>query len=55
VTNPTPSNRARGGAGHGIVGMCERAALIGGSLDAGESDGIFEVRASLPYGADGGP
>jgi hypothetical protein len=35
--------------------MRERAALIGGSLDAGESGDLFEVRASLPYGADGGP
>jgi signal transduction histidine kinase len=55
VKNPIPSNRAPSGAGHGIVGMRERAALIGGSLDAGESGDLFEVRANLPYGADGGP
>jgi signal transduction histidine kinase len=51
VTNPIPSNRAPGGAGHGIVGMRERAALIGGTLEAGASDGVFRVRADLPYGA----
>jgi signal transduction histidine kinase len=50
VTNPIPSNRAPGGAHHGIVGMRERAALIGGSLDARASDGVFRVRARLPYG-----
>jgi signal transduction histidine kinase len=55
VTNPIPSNHAPSGAGHGIVGMRERAALIGGTLHAGESGGIFEVRANLPYGGDGGP
>jgi signal transduction histidine kinase len=40
-----------GAAGHGLVGMRERAALFGGSLSAGPRDGNgFEVRASLPYG-----
>ena len=51
VTNPIPSTRAPGEAGHGIVGMRERAALIGGSLNAGASDGVYRVRARLPYGA----
>jgi signal transduction histidine kinase len=51
VSNPIPSNRAPGEAGHGIVGMRERAALIGGSLDAGASDGVYRVHARLPYGA----
>jgi signal transduction histidine kinase len=51
VTNPIPPNRAPGEARHGIVGMRERAALIGGSLEAGASDGAFRVRAHLPYGA----
>jgi signal transduction histidine kinase len=41
-------------AGHGLVGMRERAALFGGTLSAGPRDGHgFEVRASLPY--DGEP
>lgn len=38
-------------AGHGIIGMRERARLFGGSLDAGPGpDGGFRVRAVLPTG-----
>jgi signal transduction histidine kinase len=36
------------GGGHGLVGMRERAALLGGSLEAGAHEGRFEVRARLP-------
>ena len=37
------------GSGHGIVGLRERVALFGGSLDAGSRDGGgFAVRAQLP-------
>jgi signal transduction histidine kinase len=54
VSNPTLPGRAPGGAGHGLVGMRERASLLGGSLEAGASDGVFRVRARLPYGGDGG-
>lgn len=37
------------GAGHGIVGMRERAQLLGGSLDVGpRPDGGFAARARLP-------
>jgi signal transduction histidine kinase len=39
---------AAGAQGHGIVGMRERAALLGGRLQAGAHDGAFEVRAWLP-------
>jgi signal transduction histidine kinase len=35
--------------GHGILGMRERAALLGGRLEAGASDGSFRVRSRLPY------
>jgi signal transduction histidine kinase len=38
--------------GHGITGLRERAAALGGTLDAGpEPDGGFLVRATLPLGA----
>jgi signal transduction histidine kinase len=37
------------GGGHGLVGMRERAAMLGGSLDAGPTeDGGFMVSAVLP-------
>ncbi len=42
------------GSGHGIMGMRERALLLGGSLTAGpRADGGFRVMARLPIG--GGP
>jgi signal transduction histidine kinase len=41
--------------GHGIVGMRERAAMLGGTLAAGPtSDGGYLVEAVLPLGADHG-
>jgi signal transduction histidine kinase len=52
VSNPTHSGVRVADVGHGIVGMRERAALLGGSLD-GASNGGFRVRAVLPYGRDG--
>ena len=51
VTNPTPRNATQAD-GHGIVGMRERTALLGGSFEAAAVDGLFRVRARLPY--DGG-
>jgi signal transduction histidine kinase len=53
VSNPTRSSAVSAGPGHGIVGMRERAALLGGSLEAGPSNGHFRVRARLPYGVAG--
>jgi signal transduction histidine kinase len=50
VENP---GRANGGTGHGIVGMRERAQLLGGTFEAGSVDGAFRVRARLPYHAAG--
>jgi signal transduction histidine kinase len=41
------------GSGHGIVGMRERALLLGGSLDAGpRPGGGFQVVAQLPIGEE---
>ncbi|MFH9649269.1 sensor histidine kinase [Streptomyces albidoflavus] len=53
VRNAPPGPQARpasGGSGFGIVGMRERAALIGGSFDAGPADdGGWETRMSIPH------
>jgi signal transduction histidine kinase len=39
------------GAGHGLTGMRERAAAVGGSIEAGTgTDGGFVVSAQLPIG-----
>jgi signal transduction histidine kinase len=38
-------------AGHGVIGMRERAQLAGGSLTAEADGGAFVVRATLPIGA----
>ena len=41
------------GSGHGIVGMRERALLLGGSLDAGpRPGGGYQVVAHLPIGEE---
>jgi signal transduction histidine kinase len=51
VVNAMPPDRtsATAGGGHGLVGMRERVALVGGELAAGETDdGRFLVRARLP-------
>ncbi|MDQ3895181.1 MAG: histidine kinase, partial [Actinomycetota bacterium] len=52
VTNAAPGGVTAHGGGHGIVGMRERAALLGGSLEAVANDGLFRVRARLPYGSE---
>ena len=49
VTNPAPLSAGVRDGGHGIVGMRERASLLGGTLEASASGGLFEVRAGLPY------
>jgi signal transduction histidine kinase len=36
------------GAGYGLAGMAERAALLGGRLDAGRADGGFRVELHVP-------
>jgi signal transduction histidine kinase len=43
------------GSGHGLIGMRERATMLGGSLHAGpREDGGFHVIAILPVTADSG-
>lgn len=49
VTNPTGANDQSPGGGHGIIGMRERATLLGGTLEAAVDDGVFHLRARLPY------
>jgi signal transduction histidine kinase len=49
VTNPMPPGSAAREGGHGLVGMRERAHLLGGSVEAGMSNGAFQIRARLPY------
>lgn len=49
VTNPTATARS-GGGGHGIVGMRERATLLGGTLEAAAERGVFRLHAHLPHG-----
>ncbi len=51
VTNPVaPGSGPPSGGGHGLIGMRERATLLGGGLDAGRADGVFRIRARIPYG-----
>jgi signal transduction histidine kinase len=48
VANPTPRNEPQA-EGHGLVGMRERTELLGGSFDATAAEGLFRIRARLPY------
>jgi signal transduction histidine kinase len=51
VINPVPAGGSpRPGGGHGLVGMRERATLLGGDLDAERANGAFRIRARIPYG-----
>jgi len=51
VLDNGPGRWADGDRGFGLIGMRERAALHGGSLEAGPGDGGgFAVRATLPIG-----
>jgi signal transduction histidine kinase len=57
VDNPAAADAdaagaARANGGHGLVGMRERAALVGGDLRAGRNNGHVRVQALLPYGAN---
>lgn len=51
IANDGRSEGGGDGAGHGLVGLRERVALVGGSIDSGQRNGGgFVVTARLPYG-----
>lgn len=52
VLNPAAANGngVQNGGGHGLIGMRERAALLGGSLAVHRANGTFEIHARLPCG-----
>jgi signal transduction histidine kinase len=49
VENAIETRPAANSGGLGLVGMHERAALLGGSIDAGADGSRFRVHARLPY------
>jgi signal transduction histidine kinase len=50
VSNPAAgTSTTRSNGGHGLIGMRERATLVGGRLDVERGDGTFRVYARLPY------
>jgi signal transduction histidine kinase len=46
----TGGSTSRVNGGHGLVGMRERATLLGGSFNVERPNGTFRIRARLPYG-----
>jgi signal transduction histidine kinase len=55
VSNAVPDDapvRPGSNGGHGLIGMRERAALLGGELEASRVNRAFHVHARLPYGAE---
>ena len=55
VSNPLrrDGSASTTGGGHGVAGMRERAALLGGTLEAGPRGDAFHVRARLPLAGGG--
>jgi signal transduction histidine kinase len=54
ITVTNPAGVGEPGGGHGIVGMRERASLLGGVLETGQRAGTFRLYARLPLVAAGG-
>jgi signal transduction histidine kinase len=52
VTNLAGDGPGTPGGGYGLVGMAERAELLGGVLEAEDADGGFRVRLRLPVTVD---
>lgn len=54
VTNARPTSRSgSSGTGHGLIGIRERVAVVGGEVDARHtSEGGFEVCARLPFAVE---
>ena len=48
VTNPASAEPGTPGGGYGLVGMRERAELLGGTLSAGETTDGFRVHLRIP-------
>lgn len=54
VVNPVATQRrTRRNGGRGLIGMQERAALLGGTLSAAEESERFVLRSTLPYDGAG--
>ena len=51
-TARSPDLPARDGGGHGLIGMRERATMLGGELETGPTPAGFRVVARLPVQAD---
>jgi signal transduction histidine kinase len=49
ITNPMRGDGGLKHQGHGLIGMRERATLLGGSFSADGEDGLFRVHATIPY------
>jgi signal transduction histidine kinase len=47
--SPNPARSSTNGSGVGITGMRERAAALGGTLQATANNGLFHLDARLPY------
>jgi len=53
VSDDGPAVAHPNGAGHGLVGIRERVAVVGGTVEAGPGqDGGFVVTARIPYSLD---
>jgi len=51
ITASNPATRTSYSEGYGLLGVRERVAAHGGQMSAaGEADGRFVLRASLPFG-----